>query len=133
MKALRRVSMLMTMAILATAGTAAADSVYHSERLPFAGGADPAFHGQVVNIHANGPHGLHQDRGPDYELARQWSCLSTFQRGGPCSVLRRNDYDPMGAEGRRGRRLRYALHHRDHRLTRQRRISGRSQEPSTLV
>ena len=55
MKALRRVSMLMTMAILATAGTAAADGVYHSERLPFAGGADPAFHGQVVNIHANGP------------------------------------------------------------------------------
>src|SRR4029450_13101337 len=56
MKALRRASMLPTMvAMLATAGTAAADGVYHSERLSFAGGADPAFHGQVVNIHANGP------------------------------------------------------------------------------
>ena len=47
-KALRRVSMLMTMAILATPGAAAADGVYHSERLSFAGGADPAFHGQVA-------------------------------------------------------------------------------------
>ena len=55
MKVLRRVLMLMTMAILATPGAAAADGVYHSERLLFVGGADPAFHGQVVNIHANGP------------------------------------------------------------------------------
>ena len=55
MKALRRVLTLMTIAILATGGAAAADGVYHSERLSFAGGADPAFHGQVVNIHPNGP------------------------------------------------------------------------------
>src|SRR5215213_3166868 len=55
MKALRRVSILMAIAILATGGTAAADGVYHSERLLFAGGTDPAFHGQVVNIHSNGP------------------------------------------------------------------------------
>ena len=55
MKALRRVSIIVTIAILATGGAAAADGVYHSERLSFAGGADPAFHGQVVNVHANGP------------------------------------------------------------------------------
>jgi hypothetical protein len=55
MKALRRVSILVTIAILATGGAAASDGVYHSERLSFAGGADPAFHGQVVNIHPNGP------------------------------------------------------------------------------
>jgi hypothetical protein len=55
MKALRRVSILVTIAILATGSAAAADGVYHSERLSFAGGADPAFHGQVVNIHPNGP------------------------------------------------------------------------------
>ena len=42
MKALRRVLTLMTIAILATGGAAAADGVYHSERLSFAGGADPA-------------------------------------------------------------------------------------------
>ena len=54
-KALRRISILMMIAILATGGAAAADGVYHSERLSFAGGADPAFHGQVVNIHPNGP------------------------------------------------------------------------------
>ena len=45
----------MTIVILATGGAAAADGVYHSERLSFSGGADPAFHGQVVNIHPNGP------------------------------------------------------------------------------
>ena len=55
MKALRRVSIIVTIAILATGGAAAADGVYHSERLSFGGGADPAFHGQVVNIHPNGP------------------------------------------------------------------------------
>ena len=55
MKALRRVSILVTIAILATGGAAAADGVYHSERLSFSGGSDPAFHGQVVNIHPNGP------------------------------------------------------------------------------
>jgi hypothetical protein len=55
MKAFRRVLTVMAIATLATGGTAAADGVYHSERLSFAGGADPAFHGQVVNIHANGP------------------------------------------------------------------------------
>jgi len=42
-------------ASLATAGVAAADGAYHSERLSFSGGSDPAFRGQVVNIHANGP------------------------------------------------------------------------------
>ena len=40
---------------MATGGVAAADGAYHSERLLFSGGSDPAFHGQVVNIHANGP------------------------------------------------------------------------------
>jgi hypothetical protein len=55
MKALRRVSILAMVAILATGGVAAADGAYHSERLSFSGGSDPAFHGQVVNIHANGP------------------------------------------------------------------------------
>ena len=55
MKVLRRVSVLAAIAILATGGAAAADGVYHSERLSFAGGSDPAFHGQVVNIHPNGP------------------------------------------------------------------------------
>jgi len=55
MKALRRVSIIVTIAILATGAAAAADGVYHSERLSFAGGSDPAFHGQVVNIHPNGP------------------------------------------------------------------------------
>ena len=55
MKALRRIAILMTIAIVATAGAAAADGVYHSERLSFVGGADLAFHGQVVNIHTNGP------------------------------------------------------------------------------
>jgi hypothetical protein len=37
------------------AGPAWADAVYHSERLALSGGSDPTFHGQVVNIHANGP------------------------------------------------------------------------------
>ena len=55
MKALRRVSILAMVAILATGGVAAANGTYHSERLSFSGGSDPAFHGQVVNIHANGP------------------------------------------------------------------------------
>src|SRR4051794_25809156 len=55
MKAVRRVSILATTAILATGGAAAADDVYHTERLSFVGGVDPAFHGQVVNIHPNGP------------------------------------------------------------------------------
>jgi len=55
MKAFRRVLTVMAIAVLATGGTAAADGVYHSERLSFAGAADPAFHGQVVNIHENGP------------------------------------------------------------------------------
>ncbi len=55
MKVLRRVSVLVAIAVFATAGAAAADGVYHSERLSFAGGSDPAFHGQVVNIHPNGP------------------------------------------------------------------------------
>jgi hypothetical protein len=55
MKVLRRVSILAAIAILATGGPAAADGVYHSERLSFSGGSDPAFHGQVVNIHPNGP------------------------------------------------------------------------------
>jgi hypothetical protein len=55
MKVLRRVSILVAIAILATGGPAAADGVYHSERLSFGGGSDPAFHGQVVNIHPNGP------------------------------------------------------------------------------
>jgi hypothetical protein len=55
MKTLKRVSILMTITFLATASAAAADGVYHSERLLFVGGSDPAFHGQVVNIHPNGP------------------------------------------------------------------------------
>jgi hypothetical protein len=55
MRAIRRVAILVTIAILATGGGAAADGVYHTERLSFAGGVDPAFHGQVVNIHPNGP------------------------------------------------------------------------------
>lgn len=55
MKVLRRVSALVAIAVLATGGAAAADGVYHSERLSFAGGSDPAFHGQVINIHPNGP------------------------------------------------------------------------------
>lgn len=55
MKVLGRVSVLVAIAVLATGGAAAADSVYHSERLSFAGGSNPAFHGQVVNIHPNGP------------------------------------------------------------------------------
>ena len=55
MKALRRTLILAMVAILATGGVAAADGAYHSERLSLSGGSDPAFHGQVVNIHANGP------------------------------------------------------------------------------
>ncbi len=42
------------LALAALAGPAGADAVYHSERLEFTGG-DPKFHGQVVNIHPNGP------------------------------------------------------------------------------
>jgi hypothetical protein len=55
MKALSRTLILAMVAIMATGGVAAADRAYHSERLSFSGGSDPAFHGQVVNIHANGP------------------------------------------------------------------------------
>ena len=58
MKALRRtliLAIVSIVAISATGGVAAADRAYHSERLSFSGGSDPAFHGQVVNIHANGP------------------------------------------------------------------------------
>jgi hypothetical protein len=52
---LLQVSGLVVAAILATAGVASADAVYHSERLELIGGSDPTFHGQVVNIHSNGP------------------------------------------------------------------------------
>jgi hypothetical protein len=55
LKAVRRVSIVVAIVILTTGGAAAADGVYHSERLSFAVGSDPAFQGQVVNIHANGP------------------------------------------------------------------------------
>ena len=40
--------------MLMLGSTASGDAVYRSERLAFEGGS-PAFHGQVVNIHANGP------------------------------------------------------------------------------
>jgi hypothetical protein len=49
------VSVLVTALLLGTAATAGADADYHSERLELTGAADPDFHGQVVNIHANGP------------------------------------------------------------------------------
>ena len=58
MKVVRRsliLAMVAMVAMLGMGGVAAADSAYHSERLSFSGGSDPAFHGQVVNIHANGP------------------------------------------------------------------------------
>lgn len=42
------------LAVAALASTAGADAVYHSERLEFTGGGSD-FHGQVVNIHPNGP------------------------------------------------------------------------------
>jgi hypothetical protein len=55
MKGFMSVSVLVTALILGTAATAAADADYHSERLELTGAADPDFHGQVVNIHPNGP------------------------------------------------------------------------------
>ena len=55
MTLLIRRSLLATVLVLGTGATAAADAVYHSERLAFLGAADPDFHGHVVNIHTNGP------------------------------------------------------------------------------
>ena len=159
MKALRRVSILVTIGILATGGAAAADGVYHSERLSFAGGANPAFHGQVVNIHPmdlstepwsvtrssgraihgvrgvdpvlrrSGLHGLHADRGPDYGFPRQGHASAGFSAA---------DLAPFSGVTVTIRwvlrvdrvSLRDAVHHRDHRLTPRRRISRRSREPA---
>lgn len=50
-----RLVVLVTVLVAGTAIPAGADAVYHSERLELTGQADPHFHGQVVNIHANGP------------------------------------------------------------------------------
>jgi hypothetical protein len=44
-----------TLAAAALAGTAAADAVYHSERLDLKGLGGAPGDGMVVNIHANGP------------------------------------------------------------------------------
>jgi hypothetical protein len=55
MMVLKRALILAVAAVLATGGVAGADGAYHSERLVFSAGSDAAFHGQVVNIHANGP------------------------------------------------------------------------------
>lgn len=54
-KVLVRILAVAVVVFLASEGPVAADRVYHSERLTFDGGADPDFHGQVVNIHPNGP------------------------------------------------------------------------------
>ena len=55
MKVLRRVLMLAVVVFLGTGGPVAADAVYHTERLPFVGESNSQFHGQVLNIHPNGP------------------------------------------------------------------------------
>ena len=55
MKTLGAVALLAAVLVMVTGTTAGADAVYHSERLEFAAGGDPDFHGQVVNIHPNGP------------------------------------------------------------------------------
>jgi hypothetical protein len=44
-----------TLAAAALAGTAAADAVYHSERLDLKGVAGAPGGGMVVNVHTNGP------------------------------------------------------------------------------
>jgi hypothetical protein len=54
MKWFTRVSVLVAVLALGPAVTASADDVYHTERLEFVG-ADADFHGQVINIHPNGP------------------------------------------------------------------------------
>lgn len=46
---------LLTLAVLASAGPVAADSVYHTERLLFTPVGDASGSGMVVNIHPNGP------------------------------------------------------------------------------
>jgi hypothetical protein len=50
-----RLAVLVTLLVVGTAIPAGADAVYHSERLELTSTADSDFHGQVVNIHANGP------------------------------------------------------------------------------
>jgi len=53
-----RLACLVTLVTVLVAGAAipaGADAVYHSERLELTGPAGTDFHGQVVNIHANGP------------------------------------------------------------------------------
>ncbi len=50
-----RLAVLVAVFVAGAAIPAGADAVYHSERLELMGPADPDFHGQVVNIHANGP------------------------------------------------------------------------------
>ena len=54
MKWLTGVSVLVAVLALGPAVTASADGVYHTERLEFVG-SDADFHGQVINIHPNGP------------------------------------------------------------------------------
>jgi hypothetical protein len=46
---------LVTLFVAGAAIPAGADAVYHSQRLELTSPADADFHGQVVNIHANGP------------------------------------------------------------------------------
>lgn len=55
MKTIFRAALVVALAIVMLAGPVAADAVYHTERLSLQGGTDSNFHGQVVNIHANGP------------------------------------------------------------------------------
>ena len=45
-----------TLGAAALAGAAAADAVYHTERLELAGLAGARGGGMVMNVHANGPH-----------------------------------------------------------------------------
>jgi hypothetical protein len=54
---MRRMLILTVTAFLAAAfvGTAAADDVYHTERLELSGVGDAPGRGMVVNIHPNGP------------------------------------------------------------------------------
>jgi hypothetical protein len=50
-----RVSVLVTALVVGAAVPASADDVYHTERLEFTSASDSDFHGQIINIHANGP------------------------------------------------------------------------------
>ena len=54
MKRFTGLSVLVALLSLGSTATASADAVYHTERLEFVG-PDADFHGQVINIHPNGP------------------------------------------------------------------------------